>query len=190
MAAQTLVQVQLVLRLTLGLIFLLSAVAKLRDPAAFVQGVLEYRVLPAPLARVYGRALPFVELGTALLLLSGILLVLATGVAVLMLISFAVAIAIVTLQGHSLACNCFGVAQRSVVGWYTLVRDVFCLLPAVWLLTRAVSGQAGNSAWPPADIDSAASPFIVALVFALCYLLMTEVLGLLGSFASRQGRRL
>jgi uncharacterized membrane protein YphA (DoxX/SURF4 family) len=48
-------QVLLVLRLTLGLIFLVSAITKLRHPAAFVRGVLEYRVLPHPLAMMRTR---------------------------------------------------------------------------------------------------------------------------------------
>jgi len=48
MASNTVAQVQLVLRLTLGLIFLASALAKLRHPTLFVRGVLDYQVLSTP----------------------------------------------------------------------------------------------------------------------------------------------
>lgn len=44
-----------------GLTFLTSGASKLRAPGPFVLAVLEYRVLPARLARLYGRVLPFAE---------------------------------------------------------------------------------------------------------------------------------
>jgi|GEM_PF-3956386 hypothetical protein len=68
MASEVGPQLQTVVRVALGLIFLVSAAAKLRDPSRFVRGVLAYALLRGSLARLYGRMLPFVELGTALLL--------------------------------------------------------------------------------------------------------------------------
>ena len=63
--------VQVFLSMALALIFLASAVPKLLHPRGFILAVLEYRVLPPRLGRVYARLLPPLELLLALLLLSG-----------------------------------------------------------------------------------------------------------------------
>ena len=55
----------------LGIIFLTSAVPKLRHPKGFVLAVLEYRVLPPRLSWYYARLVPPLEFLLALLLLSG-----------------------------------------------------------------------------------------------------------------------
>lgn len=173
MAAQTLLQVQLVLRLTLALIFLISAAAKLRAPAAFVQGVLEYRVLPRRLAQLYGRLPPFAELGTGLLL-SGLFLPTATGPAVLMLVSFAIAIAIVTAQGRTIGCHCLGAASVRPIGWHTLTRNLLLLGCAAWLLVVS----SGDGAWaaPQGGIGSRIPAYVVAVLLVLAYWLIVEVL--------------
>jgi uncharacterized membrane protein YphA (DoxX/SURF4 family) len=168
-------QVRLVLRLALGLIFFVSAVAKLRDPVSFVDGVLEYRVLPRPLALAYGRLLPVVELSTALLLLSGFIPMVSAGLAVFMLGSFAIAIAINAARGRAPACYCFGESSANHIGWHTLVRDLLLLIPACWLLlteaaNRSPSGLLGASALPLAAV--------VASTMALSYVLVTEGLEL------------
>ncbi len=168
------VQTQLVLRLVLGLIFLFSALAKLRAPAAFVQGVLDYHVLPAPLARIYGRLLPFVELGTALLFLSGFFLAVGAGLVVLMLVSFAIAIAINAQRGRAVACHCFGEDSASSVGWHTLVRDLVLLLPGCWLLWTTT-----RAALPAPLAASSIVPAIgIAVLLALSYALFVESLEL------------
>lgn len=177
MASNAATQVQLVLRLALGLIFLVSALSKLHDPATFVQGVLEYRVLPAPLARAYGRLLPFVELGTALLFLSGVFLPIAAGLAVLMLSSFAIAVAVVVRQGREIGCHCFGQASTDRVGWHTLGRDLLLLLPSAWLLRGMATGGMVPAGWSGGGVDVTTA--VLAVLLALGYWLVAEALRLL-----------
>jgi uncharacterized membrane protein YphA (DoxX/SURF4 family) len=188
MAAQTLVQVSLVLRLTLGLIFMISALTKLRDVSAFVQGVLEYGVLPRPLARLYGRLLPFAELGTALLLLSGVGLVVAISLAVLLLASFSIATVAVTVQGRDIDCHCFGSARRhSRVGWHTLGRDVALLLLALRLLETVATGRRGVRPWFQYDPGFVALAFVLAAGLAFTYVLVAEGLDVLVRLAGQRG---
>jgi uncharacterized membrane protein YphA (DoxX/SURF4 family) len=178
MAAQTLAQVQLVLRLTLGLIFFYSAVTKLRALAVFVRGVLDYAVLPRPLAQFYGRLLPFVELVTALLFLSGVLLLVATGVALLMLVSFAVAIAINAARGRAPACHCFGETLASRVGWHTLARDFVLIVPAGWLFMAALHGGTPS---PGLTQPSLAPAVGIGAISSLSYALLVDGLEILVS---------
>lgn len=168
-------------RLSLGLIFLASGLAKLRDPAAFVRAVLEYRVLPAPLARAYGLLLPFAELGAALLLLSGNWPLVAAGVMVLMLTSFTVALAVTASRGQALACHCFGAASAGHVGWHSLVRTVALLGPACWLLVKAMGGATRPTPLDPAVLAPATA---AGVLLALTYLLASEGLDLFFGAAS------
>ena len=184
MASTTIGQVQLVLRLTLGLIFLVSAITKLRDPAAFVRGVLEYRVLPRPLARVYGWLLPFVELGAGLLLLSGFIQAVAAGLAVLMLVSFAIAVSINAVRGRPAPCHCFGQASESRIGWHTVVRDLALLLPAIWLLLTVASGSRDAVDWTRLEPSTAPALGLAVLLTAIYWLVsqsLDEVVHLTGT---------
>jgi uncharacterized membrane protein YphA (DoxX/SURF4 family) len=181
-------QVRLVLRLALGLIFFVSAVAKLRDPVSFVRGVLEYQVLPRPLARVYGWLLPFVELGTALLLLSGFLPVVSAGLAVLMLVSFVIAIVMVAGSPQHTSCYCFGTTERgSAATWATLVRDLTLLAPALWLLQTAFTRPESVLIWQQSAGQLVPSAILGALLLLL-YVLLVEGFGvLMGSAPLRRG---
>ena len=78
------VQVQLVLRLALGLVFLVSALAKLRDPSAFVRGVLESHVIP-----LTHRMLLAIAAGHATLMATGCFLGLALGEEVVLMLGWA-----------------------------------------------------------------------------------------------------
>ncbi len=180
-------QVQLVVRLTLGLIFAVSAVAKLRAPAAFVRGVVAYAIIPPPLARLYGWTLPFVELATALLLLSGFALIFGSGLATVMLTSFAAAIAVFSIQGRQLNCNCFGAGSHAGGGWPALVRDLFLLAAAGWLLTVLVVGRGPVARWPQADPELATATVIVAVVLALTFVLLDQGLDVLLTWAGSPG---
>ena len=106
-------------RLLLAGVLLLSAQGKLRDPRRFVQLVVAYRILPLPLARVYGRLLPWLEAGLGLWLVLGVAAGHAGALAGLLLLSFAFAVATNVLRGRRhLACGCF----------YNALDDFFVLL--------------------------------------------------------------
>jgi uncharacterized membrane protein YphA (DoxX/SURF4 family) len=80
--------VEMASSLLLGLVFLASAIPKLRHPKGFVLTVLEYRGLPPTLGQIYARLLPPVELFVAVLLLTGTAVRSAAVVTPLLLISF------------------------------------------------------------------------------------------------------
>src|SRR5574341_319866 len=62
----------LALQFSLGIVFLLSALPKLREPLAFVGGVVEYKILPAQVARVFALALIPLEAFLAVAFLTGL----------------------------------------------------------------------------------------------------------------------
>jgi len=131
-----------------GLTFLVSGASKLRTPGPFVLAVLEYRVLPARLARIYGRALPFAEVICGLALVTGLWPVAAGGFAMILFASFLVAVTINLARGRRLDCHCFGSDRGEPIGWTTLLR-LGVLLPCA--VAAAVGRGAGPLARPLAD---------------------------------------
>lgn len=123
--------IEIVLNSILGLVYLASAIPKLRYPKSFVLAVLEYRVLPQSLGRLYARLVPPLELLVALLSLTGTAVRFAAVAMALLLISFIVAIVINKARGRDLDCHCFGTALRRRVGWGILLQDAALLGVAI-----------------------------------------------------------
>lgn len=124
---------EIFLSAALGIIFLASAIPKLRHPGGFILAVLEYQVLPPRLSWFYARLLPPLELLLALLLLSGTAVRLAALGLSLLLLSFIAAIGINLLRGRKMDCHCFGRAAKRPVGWPLLLEDIALLSAALTL---------------------------------------------------------
>ena len=98
-----------ILRLVLGLVFIVSSVTKLSAQSQFANEVISYGLLPHTLAWLYGAALPWVELFTGVALILGIFTVLALVLCILMALSFAIANTYALAQGLTDKCgSCFG----------------------------------------------------------------------------------
>ncbi len=124
---------EVLLSTVLGIIFLASAVPKLRHPKGFVLAVLEYRVLPPHLGWFYARVIPPLEFLVALLLLTGIAVRSAAAVLSPLLLSFIVAVGINLARGRDLDCHCFGKTTRRPSGWRLLLQDGALLGAAIAL---------------------------------------------------------
>lgn len=169
MLSARIADVELIIRLTLGFVFFGSALTKMRDPGAFVRGVLNYEVLPRPVAQLVGRVLPALELVTALLLVSGFFLPIAAGLAALLLISFVIALVINAARGRDVPCHCFGANSTSRIGWHSVLRAAILLLPSLWLLLQMAVGESPQGSRPrDALIPMVAIAAIMALTYSLC----------------------
>ncbi len=164
-------------RLLLAGVFLLSARSKLRDPRGFVQLVVAYRILPLPLARMYGLLLPWLEAALGLWLLLGVAPRYAGALAGLLVLSFAFAVATNLLRGRRhLSCGCFG--SHEALRPATLAREFLLLLPALHLALLPAAPAADAAArlaraltWRPAALDW------LALALGLAGLAATHRLG-------------
>jgi putative oxidoreductase len=126
---------QVLLSITLGIPFLVSAVSKLHHPRGFILAVLEYRVLPPRLGWFYACLLPPLEFLLALLLLTGIAVRSAAAIVLVLLLSFIVAVGINLARGRDLDCHCFGKSTKRPIGWGLLLQDAALLGAAIALVT-------------------------------------------------------
>jgi len=121
------------MRWILAGVFLLSSCGKLVDIKRYSIGaVMEFGILPIPLAYLVGALLPFVELMCALGLLFGVLTRLSSLGIALMSVTFFIVKGVVLWQGGDLSCGCFGAIANTLAS-LTIYMD-----PPVLLMSLAV----------------------------------------------------
>jgi hypothetical protein len=143
-------------QLFLAAIFLLAAVGKFRHPMVFLRSVLDFNLLPSVVVPWFAAALPGIEVACGLALVAGafsrgrsvraaVLAEAATWIVAALLAVFTIAIAVNLVRGREMECGCFDIIGTVVgsvipffaphaVTWWTVLRDVVFLLPAVYLL--------------------------------------------------------
>ena len=123
-------------RLILAIVFVVSAVAKLRDRDGSREAVRGFGV-PTALVGVVAGGLPFAELTCAVLLILPDPAATVGAVASLLLLGvFTLAVVVNLLRGNRVDCHCFGsVGDQGEIGWHTVARNVaFMLLAAISLI--------------------------------------------------------
>ena len=119
-------------RLLLAAVFAAAAVTKVGDPPTMVRAVRAYQLVPEPAVRPLAYALPYVELGVAVLLLLGLGVRYAAVVSGRLLVVFLVGVASAWARGLSIDCGCFGGGGATDDPQYTveILRDSGLLVVA------------------------------------------------------------
>ncbi|MGI8589295.1 MAG: MauE/DoxX family redox-associated membrane protein [Chloroflexia bacterium] len=124
-------------RLTLGGVFLLGTLGKLRDPAGSLAALKRRAWVPDWAARLGVWGLPLLEAVVGGLLLAGLGLQWAAFAAAAMMVVFTANVLADLSRGKAEPCHCFGSFSRENVSALTLVRDL------------ALLGLAAALAWHP-----------------------------------------
>ncbi|MBK7629418.1 MAG: DoxX family membrane protein [Ignavibacteriales bacterium] len=98
----------LVLRITLGFIFIYAGTEKIANPEAFAISISNYRLFPIAILNLFAITLPWIELISGLLLLFGIAVKENSAILFSLLLVFTMAIIISLFRGLSIDCGCFG----------------------------------------------------------------------------------
>ncbi len=129
-----------VARLGLAVVFLVSGVLKVVDPAHTRVAVLAYEVLPPGLVGPVAIGLPLVELALGTLLVAGAFTRWTALASAALLVVLLTGVAQAWARGLSIDCGCFGgggpVAEGATRYPQELARDVGLLLLALWLVVR------------------------------------------------------
>jgi uncharacterized membrane protein YphA (DoxX/SURF4 family) len=129
-------------RLVVGGVWLGAGAAKLGDPDSSVRAVRAYELVPDPLERTVGYALPLLEICLGLLLVLGLAQRLAAIASVVLLAAFIVGISTAWARGLQIECGCFGgggaASGDDVTAGYKwdIARDVGLLVLAGLLAWR------------------------------------------------------
>ena len=129
-----------VARLVLAGVFVVSAIAKLRDRSGAREAVVAFGV-PTALVGAVAAGLPFAELAAAVLLvLPDPAATTGSVLALVLLAGFTAAIVTNLVRGNRFACHCFGsMSDTAEIGWGTVARNGAFLVLALISLVGAGS---------------------------------------------------
>ena len=98
----------LLARLATGGVWIVAGALKIPDPAASVQAVRAYRLLPEAVVPTVGQLLPVVEVVVGLALVVGLLTRTMAVVSAVLFVAFIIGIASAWARGLTIDCGCFG----------------------------------------------------------------------------------
>ncbi|PRZ43521.1 putative membrane protein YphA (DoxX/SURF4 family) [Antricoccus suffuscus] len=125
------------LRVVMGVVFLIAGVSKLENLAIAELSVKSYELLPNDVASVVGIVLPILEVALAVLLLLGIGIRVTAIVLSLMLVAFIIGIGSLWARGIVAQCGCFGgtlIMTKAPSYPLEIARDSLMLLATIWLV--------------------------------------------------------
>ncbi len=145
-----------VARLVLAGVFVVSAIAKLRDRSGAREAVVAFGV-PTALVGAVAAGLPVAELAAAVLLvLPDPAATTGSVLALVLLAGFTAAIVTNLVRGNRFACHCFGsMSDTAEIGWGTVARNGAFLVLALISLVGAGSQSAVWSVAADLDGDEA-----------------------------------
>ena len=121
------------LRVALGVLFLLAAWPKLQDPEGFATAVSHYRMLPQPVERIVALVLPPLEMIVGVCLIVGVLDAGASVIVLALMGVFTVAVAAALGRGLDISCGCFDTDGGTRVGLRKILENVALLAAAAWV---------------------------------------------------------
>lgn len=98
----------LLARLATGGVWIVAGALKIPDPAASVQAVRAYRLLPEAVVPTVGQLLPVVEVVVGVALVVGLLTRTMGVVSAVLFVAFIIGIASAWARGLTIDCGCFG----------------------------------------------------------------------------------
>jgi uncharacterized membrane protein YphA (DoxX/SURF4 family) len=122
-------------RLILGGVFVFASIDKILHPTAFAEAVYNYQILPDNLINLAAIVLPWLELVLGSLLIIGVWIPGSVLVSNLLLLTFIGVLIYNTSRGLDIHCGCFSTEpSEDPLSIWTIARDAFFLVPAVYLL--------------------------------------------------------
>lgn len=118
----------LIIRVTLGCLFVWSSLPKVFLPHRFLGDVYAYRLAEPVLGMIVAMVLPWCELLTGICLLGGVFVSGALLTCMGMALVFLVAVSWALYQGLNISCGCFGSSASVPIGSGTLVRIIAILV--------------------------------------------------------------
>jgi len=138
----------LVIRMILGIVFLLASIDKILHPEIFAEAVYNYHLLPDAIINLTAIVLPWIELLVGLCLVSGIWAPGAGLLSALLLMVFLGAILFNVARGLDIDCGCFILTDKAdstaSMLWY-VVRDALLLLMALYLVKKKAEPETGSA---------------------------------------------
>jgi uncharacterized membrane protein YphA (DoxX/SURF4 family) len=125
----------LLVRVFVGLLFVVSSMEKIVDPAAFSQSIANYRLLPGSSTMILATILPWLELLCGLAVLFGVFERGGSLMLSVLLIIFTAAVISALVRGLDISCGCFTQdPQSGRIGWMKVLENSTLVCLTLFLL--------------------------------------------------------
>ena len=118
-------------RIALGVIFIFASFYKILHPAAFVQAVIGYKLLPFFMVNLFALILPWLEFICGIFLLLGLMTGGSILIINLLIIMFLFAMGSALVRGIDIGCGCFPPWIEQKITIRILLRDTIIFLVAL-----------------------------------------------------------
>ena len=122
------------IRLVVGITFIVAAWPKIVHPDAFALSVYYYHMMPASLLHAFALLVPWLEMVTGIALIIGWGRRGAALLVALLLLMFILGLSTALARGLDISCGCFGTDGGHAVGISLLIRDVAMFLALLLFL--------------------------------------------------------
>ena len=129
--------IALAARLYLAWVFISACIHKLVDPTSFAVDIATYQMLPLVFINPLAIVLPYVELGTGIMLVIGLRARAAALMVCGMMVMFMIALSYALMHDLSISCGCFAsnaAAASDPISWLTMLRDSAWLMLGVYVV--------------------------------------------------------
>ncbi|NOS86739.1 MAG: DoxX family membrane protein [Ignavibacteria bacterium] len=121
-------------RIVLGAVFMYASFDKMANPETFASIIDNYHILPYQLVNALAIFLPWLELITGLLLITGKWVKSSLLLYNVMLVVFIIALSQALIRGLDISCGCFSVNPSSTSEvWLRIVEDIILLFVGIML---------------------------------------------------------
>ena len=118
----------LLLRVLLGLIFIIAATEKIAIPENFSVSIANYKLLPSEFINIPAIIIPWIELISGLLLLLGISVKENSAIITFLLVVFTITIIISLFRGLNIDCGCFGTTYGEQIGILKISENIILII--------------------------------------------------------------
>lgn len=129
--------IAMLVRFYLAYVFISACLHKLAEPTSFAVDIATYQMLPLIFINPLAIVLPYVELGTGIMLVTGTKARAAALMVGGMMIMFMIALSYALAHDLSISCGCFAsnaAAGSDPISWLTMLRDSAWLILALYVV--------------------------------------------------------
>ena len=127
----------LVIRVIIGFLFIFAGIGKVVDPALFSKEIINYSIMPLWAVNVFALVLPWVEVVSGMLLISGVRIKANAMITGLLMLVFIVAVFSAMVRGLNINCGCFS-NKIVLVGWTKIIENLLSFLGCLYLFLYPV----------------------------------------------------
>lgn len=116
-------------KVLLGLLFVISSISKIQNPAKFMDSMEAYKIIPQIMVAPLAIIIPWLQIVCGILFIFDVYAQSAALILSGLLVVYTAAIAQAFARGMSMDCGCFDLIEgmEDKVGWKSIIRDLIFL---------------------------------------------------------------